>query len=173
MTELHPDWISREKVALERIEKQLRWHDRTALRSFWTERILAIVVLVCAVLAPLAIASDGNASAAGAGLGVFGFSALALKKAALILTITVALAEGLRRICKFDERYSISAQSREKLRFGMEQYLENQIGLQPGSDQWRKNLDAVRTLSQDISLTSAGAYITALSAQRDHPAKQP
>ena len=104
---------------------------------------------------------------------MFGVSDLALKKTALVLTITVALAEGLRRICRFDERYSISAQSREKLRFGFEHYVENQIGLQPGSDQWRKNLDAVRTLSQEISLTSVGAYITALSAQRDHPPKQP
>jgi hypothetical protein len=54
----------------------------------------------------------------------------------------------------------------------MEQYLENQIGLQLGSDQWRKNLDAIRTLSQEISLTSVGAYITALSAQREHPPTQ-
>jgi len=105
--------------------------------------------------------------------GVFGVSELALKKIALVLTITVALAEGFRRICKFDERYSISAQSREKLRFGREQYLENRIGLEPGSDQWRKNLDAIRTLGQEVSLTSVGAYITALSAQREHPPRQP
>src|SRR5262245_26440075 len=111
MAELNPDWTDREKEVLDRIEKQQKWHNGAALRSFWTERALAIVVLVCAVLAPLAVASADNAD-----FGVFGVSELALKKIALVLTITVALAEGFRRICKFDERYSISAQSREKLR---------------------------------------------------------
>jgi hypothetical protein len=135
-----------------------------AIRSFWTERTLAIVVLVCAILAPLTVASADNA-----GLGVFGIPEPALKKIALVLPITVALAEGIRRICRFDERYSISAQSREKLRFAIEHYHENQIGLEPGNGEWRKNLEVVRKLSQEISLTSVGAYITALSAQRDHP----
>ena len=89
MAELNPDWTDREKEVLDRIEKQQKWHNGAALRSFWTERALAIVVLVCAVLAPLAVASADNA-----GFGVFGVSELALKKIALVLTITVALAEG-------------------------------------------------------------------------------
>jgi hypothetical protein len=75
MTELNSDWTTREKPVLERIEKQLKWHNGAALRSFWTERALAIVVLVCAVLAPLTVASADNA-----GLGVFGFPNLPSKR---------------------------------------------------------------------------------------------
>jgi fumarate reductase subunit D len=124
MTDVGADWTVREKVVLERIEKQHKWHSAAAVRSFWTERALAIVVLVCAILAPLTVASADDA-----GLGVFGVPALVLKKLALVFTIIVALAEGFRRICKFDERYSISAQSREKLRFGMEQSLKIKLVL--------------------------------------------
>ena len=50
MTELDADWITRERSVLDRVEKQLKWHNKAALRSFWTQRTLAIVVLVCAVL---------------------------------------------------------------------------------------------------------------------------
>jgi hypothetical protein len=162
--ETNATWQDRHAALLVRLRDQQNWHDKAALRAFRWERGLASVVMACSILAPLAIASGETG-----GLSIFGLAPDILKKMSLGLTILLALAEGLRRIFRFDQRYALSAQSRERLRFAREVYVDNQIGLEVGSDDWKKNLERARQISADVSAASVGAYAESLASLKTTP----
>ena len=95
-------WLAREKRLIEWLDARIKFY------SFWSEfnrqgqRLTSLVILICAVLAPVAVTSK-----AGAALGVFGFQETAIGRIALIVTILIAL-EPIREVWIHDEAFAAS-----------------------------------------------------------------
>jgi len=128
-------WKERETQAIGRLKRALDWYVRWANINRWFARSLAMVVLVCAVLAPVTVASTENA-----GIRVFGISKEGVSQLALLVTLVLAFAEGLRRTFRFDQRYATCLNARNELGVMQEDYLDSQVG----SDERVKNLTDLR-----------------------------
>lgn len=144
-TNMVRDWSDREKQALGRLNRDLSWYVRWAGYNRWFARCLAMIVLICAVLAPVTVASTGEA-----GIRVFGISADRVSQLALIVTLVLAFAEGLRRTYRFDQRYATCLNARDELGIILETYLDSQVGKEVGGEEWVKNLTGLRQKMYDL-----------------------
>jgi fumarate reductase subunit D len=138
-------WKNREEQALGRLTRDLNWYVRWSSYNRWLARSLAMIVLICAVLAPVTVASTGEA-----GIRVFGISAERVSQLALMVTLVLAFAEGLRRTYRFDQRYATCLNARDELGVIHENYLDSQVGKQIGGDEWINNLTALRKRMHEL-----------------------
>lgn len=133
-------WKAREEQALSRIDDGVKYFTKMERRNRYCARILAFTVLVCAILAPLTVASSGK----NAPITLFGLSEPNVSRLALGVTMLLALSEGLRRTFRCEQRYGTCLVSLEELEYVRETYVDLQISKPIGSDAWVKNLNDLR-----------------------------
>jgi hypothetical protein len=140
-------WLGREQQMLGELNGRIRFFIIWALFNQISQRFLSNVVLVCAVLAPVIVTSGE-----GTGLGVFFSdpSSSLFKKLSLGITLTLALAEGLRRTFQFDHRWAVCANCRERLLSLRDAYLDQQVGKAAGSEDWVTNLFNTRRQFEEV-----------------------
>lgn len=159
-------WLEREGSALQRLHGQLKWFHRWTNINHYAARSLSVIVLVCAVFAPLTVASS-----AGGGIGVFGVGDPHIRQLAMALTIVLALAEGIRRIFRFEQRYATCVQARENLRAARDAYLDKQIDNKVGDSEWIKNLQNLRSVCEQTTIGSIQEFISVITAATQEGAK--
>jgi fumarate reductase subunit D len=145
---------------LKRLEQELAWYIKWTSINRLSQRTLSIIVLVCAVLAPITVSSGSEG-----GLMVFGLSKDAISKIALIVTLTLALAEGLRRIFHLEARYVTCINAREALYRIRDNYLDEQVGKEVGSEEWIKNLAGARKAMDELLMSDIREFSELVKGQ--------
>lgn len=161
----NPIWLEREKRLIERANKHIARYKRIAVRSRQSERATSIVTLVCSLLAPVAVVA--SVASAGNTPGLFGVSPVLAAEIALVLTLVLAFSEGLRRLFRFEQRWSaavVAGFTIEKIR---EIYLDKQAEHILGSDAWIKSLAAFRDEMDAVAHSEAQEFFqTVLSREK-------
>jgi len=145
MTQTNEQWAAREKELVDELDGRIKFYVHWCEVNRKWQRATAIAALVCSILAPISVISKP-----GFGIGIFGLGEDAIRGIALILTLILGLTEGLRRIFRFEHRWHVCALCREKLLQLRALYLDNQIGVEIGSDDWTKNLSSARKRLTEI-----------------------
>lgn len=133
-------WNGREVQALARIDEAVKYFTKMERRNRYGARILAFTVLICAVLAPVTVASSGK----NAPITLLGITEDNVSRLALVVTMLLALSEGLRRTFRFEQRYGTCLVSLEELEYLRETYVDSQLDKPVGSADWLKNLTDLR-----------------------------
>jgi hypothetical protein len=145
--EENEQWLEREKAVLDNINSRIEFYSTWCEVNRLGQRVASIIVLICAVIAPVAVIST-KAS----GLGILGFTEEAIKATALIVTVTLALTEGVRRVFRFDHRWAVCAMCRERLLQLHGDYKDAQIGREIGSPEWVSTVTGARKTLEKIVL---------------------
>jgi fumarate reductase subunit D len=143
--EENEQWLEREKAVLDNIIGRIEFYSLWCEVNRWGQRIASIIVLICAVVAPVAVIST-KAS----GLGTLGFTEEAIKATALIVTVALALTEGMRRVFRFDHRWAVCAMCRARLLQLHGDYKDTQIGREVGSPEWISTVTEARKTLEKI-----------------------
>lgn len=136
-------WKERQDSLIEEIERTRKYYKSRGRSARYAHRALSIIVLVGSILAPVTVA-PGAATAAGTNLTVLGISQPTLASFSLITTIVVALAEGLRRMFRFDESWSNCWLTGEAIRQATERYRDATVGAPAGTAEWKTALQNLR-----------------------------
>ena len=135
------DWLDREKQLLAHIDSHVEWYQANSTAARRWHRSLGLIVLICAVLAPVTVVSS-TGSATGSLINPSILSAISV-----VITLIIALAEGLRRNFRHEERWIACSTSRDQLKWLKEGYLDQQVGKPVGSDLWVENFFKTRRRS--------------------------
>lgn len=128
------DWTRREAKVLSYIEGARATYERDIKVSRLLQRSISILVLACAVIIPIAIVSDDSPK----GLSLI-VGAGNVQLIALTVSIILAIAEGLRRIFRWDQRWSTCYKARKMLKRARDAYRVKNIGVSIGSAEWQRN----------------------------------
>lgn len=161
----NPVWLEREKRLIERANRHIARYKRIAVRSRQCERAASMVTLACSLLAPVAVVA--SAVSAGNSAPLFGLSPVIAAEVALVLTLILAFAEGLRRSFRFEQRWSaavVAGFTIEKIR---EIYLDKQAEHILGSEGWIRSLVAFRDEMDAVAHSEAQEFFqTVLSREK-------
>jgi hypothetical protein len=128
------EWREREKQFIADLDDNVVWYQKNSTTARQWHRGLGLVVLICAVLAPVTVVSGVGSSSSSL------IPATVLNVASVVITLAIAFAEGLRRNYRFEERWTAFSTSRDQLKRLREDYLDSQVGKDVGSDPWIENL---------------------------------
>jgi len=146
------DWLDREKQLLADIDSHVEWYQANSTAARRWHRSLGVIVLICAVLAPVTVVSS-TGSAPGSPINPYILSAISV-----VLTLIIALAEGLRRNFRFEERWTACSTSRDQLKWLKEGYLDQQVGKPVGSDPWVENVLKTRREAQAVVMNETKQF---------------
>ena len=104
------EWLRRETKLLEEIASALEYYSRHTKRYQFWQRATSVSVMVLSTLAPLVVAGSGVAE------GTFGLSRDNLSVAGVIITLILALIEGVRRIFRFEQRWATCYQVKSTIK---------------------------------------------------------
>ena len=145
--DLRESWLGREKQLLQEIDKSISYYSSCAWSARIYHRTVGVIVLVGSVFAPVAVASSAGTST---GFDLFSIDEHRSAQIALIITVVLALCEGLRRFFQFDQRWMTCVQAREELRRLRDRYQDEQIGSQIGSGPWINRFHLLRKDAQEV-----------------------
>ena len=154
-------WQVQETELLEKIKKQMEWYGGITTRSHRAQRLLATTILICSTLSPLFIISSTNATP---DFSVYGMSAPAMAQVALVLSLIVALSEGIRRIYRFEEQWKNSRLATEDLKTARDDYKDKQIGLKVGSQEWVAAFGDLRRKTREITTQNLQSFMETVKA---------
>lgn len=141
------EWKDRANRFSESVTDAIAWYRKQMWRAWYAHRITSVLVLILSVLAPIFVAGAGT-SAQGI---VLGFTANEARAIALWITVALALLEGLRRLFRFEQRWSSCFWARNGLRRARDEYRTSQIDIAVGSAQWVANFEAFRKAYYEIT----------------------
>jgi uncharacterized protein DUF4231 len=146
------DWLDREKHLLADLDSQVEWYQTNSTAARRWHRGLGVIVLLCAVLAPVTVVSS-TGSAAGSLINPSILTAISV-----VITLIIALAEGLRRNFRYEERWTACSTSRDQLKWLKEDYLDQQVGKPVGSDPWVETLLKTRRDIQAVVMNETKQF---------------
>ncbi|MDC7745013.1 DUF4231 domain-containing protein [Rhizobium binxianense] len=117
----------------DQISKAGKWHRR-----------LTISTMVLSLLAPVFVAGSAAADTLkipGAALATMG----------VLITLAVAIIEGVKQIYKFGDQWSSAYTAKLVIRRARDEYRFNRIGLVPGDDAWKQNYLSLRAAYESAS----------------------
>ena len=197
MSNAAEQWVLREKQILQAFDEAEKWACRHARWNRIAHRVTSIIVLICAVLAPVLVVSSGQGSnrqesrfndqafkdqtpkdqtpkdqtGIGKTLAVFDVDPLYLSQLAVALTLILGLTEGVRRLFHFEQRWAAGYRLRQGLHDAREGYLDSQIGKDVGSDGWITNYKELRNKSVELENADTGRFFeSVLGSRGDAPA---
>jgi hypothetical protein len=133
-------WEKREIKLLNQLESTISYYIACSNVNRFFHRILGSISLVCAVFSPIFVVSATGKSTE----VVLGMSAATTGTIALVLSIIVALVEGLRRMYRPEERWSTCWTTMENLKAAREEFFDRRIGYSRGSIEWLAAYGALR-----------------------------
>lgn len=154
-------WAVREEKLLAKISETLSYYRARGEAARICHRISGIVVLIGSILAPVTVASG----ASGGTLNVLGVPAPVMAGAALIITLVVAFAEGLRRIFRFDQRWGSCFQTRDGIWRAREIYRETIIGHPVASEEWKKAYLTLKNTFLELTQVETTAFFDTVKAE--------
>lgn len=108
-SDLEDKWKEREGALLKSIDVSISYYTRRARTARIWYRVVGVVILICVVIAPVAVVTGVENK----GLSAFGIPASAVTAIAVASTILMGLAEGLQRTFQFEQRWITCIKARE------------------------------------------------------------
>ncbi len=130
-------WEFREDKFNRDVAGTLEYYSKKLHNTWKKQRLISVIVMLCSVFAPLFVAASSLEK-------VFFMSDVAIKIAALIATIILSIAEGLKRIFRFDRGWVAIYWARSAIKRARNNYRIAQVGQPIGSETWVANLKAFR-----------------------------
>lgn len=162
MTDSNPlaqEWKEREKALIRRLDSTIERYSFRAEKARLRHRRIGIILLVCSVLAPIAVAGGGgNISLVPPGVA---------QVLALALTIIVALSDGLRRMFRFDRQWHACARTRNAMRAAKIQYEDEKVGLEVGSVEWLKIYTILKIEAKRLKDEETDEFFNVVNAEMD------
>lgn len=153
----------RENQFVDQVTDTIAWYSHHMKRNWYTHRTISVFVMIGSVFTPMLVA--------GSSLTIFGISDNFIRGAAIISTILLSILEGLRRIFRFEQRWSTCFWARNDLKKLRDQYRVAQIGEEIGSDVWLKNLQRLKDKYYAITEKESRDFLE--SAMGEAPNGQP
>jgi hypothetical protein len=166
--DMRESWLGREKNLLQEIDQSISYYSSRAWTARICHRTVGVVVLVGSVFAPVAVASSAGTNT---GLELFSIDGRHSAQIALIITVVLALCEGLRRFYQFDQRWMTCVQAREELRRLRNNYQDEQIGSQVGSEPWVNRFYLLRKDAQEVRSQEEVGFFQRLRSASEVPGK--
>jgi fumarate reductase subunit D len=143
------DWNARENEHLKTIDKELKWYRGHAKWNRIAHRIASIVVLFCSIVAPITVAGDDKTS-----ILIFGYhiDKAQLSSIALIVTLILALTEGLRRLFHFEQQWATSNRVERALQDARSDFLDQVYFIRLAPKNGLKNIPSQERVSQLLSI---------------------
>ncbi|MGJ5019723.1 SLATT domain-containing protein [Bradyrhizobium oligotrophicum] len=132
MADVQSEWSQREQDLLRRIEEDILRYLAYSQKSRLLGRALSVISLFCSVVAPVTVISSAS------NLTSIGMSNSGMAAASVILTVLLGLIEGLRRIFGYEQRWVSSMTSAIALKSERDRYLDDRIGKEIGSEEWKQ-----------------------------------
>ncbi len=130
-------WEFREDKFNREVTATLAKYENKLNNTWKQQRLISVIVMLCSVFAPLFVVGSSLEK-------VFFMSDVAIKIAALIVTVILSIAEGLKRIFRFDRRWVAIYWARSAIKRARNDYRIAQIGQPIGSETWVANFKAFR-----------------------------
>jgi fumarate reductase subunit D len=162
------DWNARENEHLKTIDKELKWYRGHAKWNRIAHRIASIVVLFCSIVAPITVAGDDKTS-----ILIFGYhiDKAQLSSIALIVTLILALTEGLRRLFHFEQQWATSNRVERALQDARSDFLDQRVLYSVGTEKWIEEYSKSRkSVAALINSDSEEFFEAILSEGRAAPA---
>ncbi len=130
-------WDFREDKFNRDVAGTLEYYTNKLNNTWKQQRLISLIVMLCSVFAPLLVVGSSLDQA-------FYMSDVAIKIAAVIVTIILSIAEGLKRIFRFERRWVAIYWARSAIKRARNDYRIAQIGQPIGSETWVANFKAFR-----------------------------
>jgi hypothetical protein len=153
----------REANVLEDIRQTRHYYSKSAREARLLHSTISVIVLVCSVIAPVAVVS----STGSAGLALFGVGEKVVAQVAVIVTIILALCEGVRRSFQFDMRWMTCVQAREQLRQLCDTYLDGKVGILGDDAERHRRLEELRRKTYEIRAQEEAGFFKRLTARME------
>jgi hypothetical protein len=152
----------RETTLLGEIREYRHYYSKSAREARLFHSGIGIIVLIGSVIAPVAVVSSTGGQA---GLALFGINEKFIGQIAVIVTVILALCEGLRRAFQFDMRWGTSVQAREQLRHLVDVYLDGKVGFARDDAERRRRLEELRQKAYEIRAQEEAGFFQRLTAR--------
>jgi hypothetical protein len=159
----------REAGLLEEIRATRHYYSKSAREARLFHSVIMIVVLIGSVIAPVAVVSSTGAQA---GLALFGINERLIAQIAVMVTLILALCEGLRRSFQFDLRWMTCVQAREQLRQLCDAYLDGKVGFARNNAERRKRLEELRQKTYEIRSQEESGFFKRLTTRMEGERRQ-
>lgn len=136
---LQSDWLKRETKLFAEIDNSVTYYAGRAKVALRSHRLISIAVVVVGPMAPVAVAASTAKDAI-----LFSMPSGFYSGLAIVLTVLLAILDGVRRIFRFDRRWTSCNLAKVDLRRARETYLRKRIGLTVGDAAWQSNLGELR-----------------------------
>ena len=169
MLDLTEKWKKQETELLESINGSIKYYTERARTARICYRVIGVVVLICVVIAPVAVVSGGaeTGGSVNVGLSVFGIKPLVATQIAVATTLIVAFAEGLQRTFQFQQRWIACIQAREALWRLKDTYADEQVPNAIGSNEWIDRFSDLRKKEQEIRIQEETGFFALLKTANE------
>jgi len=157
----------RENELLEAISQSLDYYrDEIAVAGDW-HRKLSVATMVLSVLAPVFVAGSASTSVAGpVSASILGIPSTVLASIGILLTLAIALVEGVKRIYKYSDRWASAYTAKLAVKRARETYKFNRIGLIPGSEDWKQNFRTLEAAFEGATNAQTRDFFTTVQPSK-------
>jgi hypothetical protein len=147
MDQLHAEeWKKREKALLDEVRDSLKFYRKTKKVARVWQRFTSSVVMIGSILAPATVATGAATSGNQINLTLLGIPSNSLASISLVISLCVAIAEGFRRIFRFEKRWASAWLSSQALYTAYDDYSDAIVGKSIGSPEWVSELQKLRKM---------------------------
>ncbi|MBY5594118.1 DUF4231 domain-containing protein [Rhizobium leguminosarum] len=162
-------WALREKVSLERVEKDLAFYKATGQRAREWSRDLGLIIMVGSIIAPVAI-SVGSGPVTISKITV---SSEVIKAIPIFITLVVAIAEGVRRMFQFQTRWVSTGVTHQLITRALDDYADATAGMEIGSEAWVTEFLKFKKYLNDAKSKEAEEYFSNIAEMEKKDTKVP
>jgi hypothetical protein len=159
----------RETALLGNMRETRHYYTKSARRARLFHNAISMVVLFGSVVAPIAVVSSTGAQQ---GLALFSLNEKFIAQVAVVITIILALCEGLRRSFQFDFRWMTCVQAREQLRQLSDAYLDEKVRFGRDDAERHRKLEELRQKTYEVRAQEEAGFFKRLTAQVEGERKQ-
>ncbi|MBO0906532.1 SLATT domain-containing protein [Jiella sonneratiae] len=154
-------WAKREEKLNDEVTAAIRDYLEEMEFARKGSRFTNVLIMILSSIAPLFVVST---AAAPSFQGFTGISQNIIGLITLIITVALSLAEGFRRIFRFDQRWATCYVAKRALKNAREKYRISQVPHQIGSDEWVANFVGFRGYYESMIDREVKEFFDALQA---------
>ncbi|WP_144083188.1 hypothetical protein [Rhizobium leguminosarum] len=167
------EWKKREQALLGEIADSLKFYGGVQKVARYWQRVISSVVMIGSILAPATVATGAATSGKQIDLTLLGIQSSSLASISLVITLLVAVAEGFRRIFRFERRWASAWLSGQTLHAAKEDYLDAVIGKPVGSPEWVSEFQKLRKSINGAKNQDGEEFFQSVKADAPTEVKKP
>jgi hypothetical protein len=151
-------WAKEEAVLVGWVTGTIEYYKRVHKKTIKVQRVLAVTTVVIGAVTPVIVAGAGTTG------GLFHLDPGTLNSFAVVLTVALAILEGIRRIFRFEQRWISCHIAKVALQKSLGRFRFATVGLNPGSDEWKSAMLELRTSFESTTERESEVFYQNLKA---------